>query len=234
MCSRVTLRPARGSISVFHIPLNKNPAENETAGFLISDLFSEKQTFPHASASLWHIWCCRKQHLSCVVLSQNLWKSTCAFLNFKSVCQMWLKLIICVSCRLAFQAWLLLLLVVWKPVVLLPLPSFCQQQLYCVSTLSSTKWLPVEICSWPSRSSIRLKRAQSRPILLDLSISVSNRVVWSGVGAVGALPVSHMSCSTGVPEVLISAQTVRKHLREAHLHARQSHWGSPPDWSPSS
>lgn len=55
----------------------------------------------------------------------------------------------------------------------------------CISTLISTIWLPVEICSWPSRSSIRLKRAQSWVILLDLSISVSNREVWSGVGAVG-------------------------------------------------
>lgn len=104
----------------------------------------------------------------------------------------------------------------------------------CISTLSSTISLPVEICSWPSRSSIRLKRAQSWPILVDLSISVSNREVWSGGGAVGALPVSHMSCSAGVPEVPISAQTVRKHLREAHLHARHPHWGSPPDCSPSS
>lgn len=128
MCSTVTLRPAGGSISVFHVPLNKNPAENETVGYLISDLFSEKQTSLLPSASLWHVWYYRKQHLSCIVLNQNMWKSACAFLHFKSVCQLRLKLIICVSCRLAFQAWLLLL-VVCTPVVHLCLPSFCQQQL---------------------------------------------------------------------------------------------------------
>ena len=100
MCSTVKLRPAGGSIPVFHVPLTKDPAENETAGSLISDLFSEKQTSLLPSASLWDVWYYRKQHLSCDVLNLNSGKSACAFLHFKSVSQLWLKLIICVSCRL--------------------------------------------------------------------------------------------------------------------------------------
>lgn len=153
MCSPVTLRPAEGSISVFHVPLNKNPAENETAGSLISDLFPKKQTSLLPSASLWHAWYYRKHHFSYSVLNQNLWKCTCAFLCFKSVSQLWLKRIICVSCRLAFQAWLLLLLIVCEHVVHLTLRSFCQQQL-CV--LRSTFELNNLTSSWNLQSTLML------------------------------------------------------------------------------
>lgn len=103
MCSTVRLWPTGGSIQEFYIPLNKNPAENETASYLISDLFSKNQMPGPPSALVWHVQMKKdiKTAYFMWFLDQN--KNAKVHICFKSVSRLCLRLIICVSCRLFFR-----------------------------------------------------------------------------------------------------------------------------------